>query len=98
MRGFFEHWNRVEGFESPTNGTEDPLANSFAQGGERVVIPFGFNLYLREGNAAGHRLSVELYYTVHEDLLDRSRPWTGPWSFPGNPCCSRVAFLTQRIL
>ena len=68
MRGFFEHWNRIEGFESRTNGAEDPLANSFAQGGERVVIPFGFNLYLREGNAAGHRLSVELYYTVHEDL------------------------------
>ena len=68
MRGFFEHWDRIEGFESRTNGAEDPLANSFAQGGERVVIPFGFNLFLREGNAAGHRLSVELYYTVHEDL------------------------------
>ena len=68
MRGFFEHWNRIEGVESRTNGLEDPLAESFFQGGERVVVPFGFNLYLREGNAAGHRLSVELYYTVHEDL------------------------------
>ena len=68
MRGFFEHWNRIEGSESRTNGLEDPLAESFFQGGERVVVPFGFNLYLREGSAAGHRLSVELYYTVHEDL------------------------------
>ena len=68
LRGFFEHWNRIEGSESRTNGAEDPLAESFFQGGERVVVPFGFNLYLREGNAAGHRLSVELYYTVHEDL------------------------------
>ena len=68
LRGFFERWNRIEGSESRTNGLEDPLAESFFQGGERVVIPFGFNLYLREGNAAGHRLSVELYYTVHEDL------------------------------
>ena len=68
LRGFFEHWNSVEGSDARTNGTEDPLANQFAQGGERVVIPFGFNLYLREGNAAGHRLLVEYYYTVHEDL------------------------------
>ena len=68
LRGFFERWNRIEGSESRTNGLEDPLAESFFQGGERVVIPFGFNLYLREGNAAGHRLSVELYYPVHEDL------------------------------
>ena len=68
LRGFWEHWNRIEGSESRTNGAEDPLANSFAQGGERIVIPFGINLYLREGNAAGHRLSIEYYATVHEDL------------------------------
>ena len=68
MGGFWEQWTRSEGSESRTNGAEDPLANSFAQGGERIVIPFGINLYLREGNAAGHRLSIEYYATVHEDL------------------------------
>jgi hypothetical protein len=26
------------------------------------------NLYLRDGRAAGHRLSIEFYYPVHEDL------------------------------
>ena len=68
IRGFFEHWGAIEGFESRTDGLADPLANPFAQGGERVVIPFGFNLYLREGTAAGQRLSIEFYYPVHEDL------------------------------
>jgi hypothetical protein len=54
------------------------MAKPFAQGGERVVIPFGINLYLREGAAAGHRPSIEFYYAVHEDLngpqmsIDRS--------------------------
>jgi hypothetical protein len=38
------------------------------KGGERVVVPFGLNLFLREGKAAGHRLSFEYYYPVHEDL------------------------------
>jgi hypothetical protein len=68
MRGLFEHWSTIEGSEARTNGAEDPLANSFAQGGERFVIPFGFSLYFREGAAMGHRLLVEWYYTVSEDL------------------------------
>jgi hypothetical protein len=68
MRGLYEHWSPIEGFEARTNGAEDPLANSFVQGGNRFVIPFGFSLFLREGTAAGHRLLVEWYYTVSEDL------------------------------
>ena len=68
IRGFFEHWGEIAGFESRTDGLADPLANPFLQAGERVVIPFGFNLFLREGTAAGHRLSIEFYYPVHEDL------------------------------
>ena len=67
-RGFFEHWGSIEGNDPQTNGAEDPLANPFAQGGERVVIPFGINIFLREGRATGHRLSLEYYYLVHEDL------------------------------
>ena len=26
------------------------------------------NLYFRDGMAAGHRLSIEYYYPIHEDL------------------------------
>lgn len=68
LRGFYENWGNITGFDARTDGSIDPLANPFAQGGERLIIPLGFNLYLREGNAAGHRLSIEFYYPVHEDL------------------------------
>ena len=47
---------------------EHVLANSFAQEGERVQIPFGISFFLREGPAEGHRLLLEWYYPVHEDL------------------------------
>jgi hypothetical protein len=68
MRALFEHWGEITGSELRTDGAADPLANPFAQGGERVVIPFGINFFLRQGKAAGHRLSLEYYYPVHEDL------------------------------
>ena len=68
MRGLFETWGDVSGSDPGTDGTIDPSANSFAQGGERVQIPFGISFFLREGPAEGHRLLLEWYYPVHEDL------------------------------
>ena len=68
LRGFYEHWGEITGSDARTDGAADPGANQFAQGGERVVIPFGLNLYFREGKMAGQRLSIEFYYPVHEDL------------------------------
>ena len=68
IRGVFENQSEVKGSDLRTDGSVDPLANPFAQGGERVFIPIGMNLYLRDGMAAGHRLSIEFYYPVHEDL------------------------------
>jgi len=68
MRGLFETWGDVSGSDPGTDGTIDPSANSFAQGGERVQIPFGISFFLREGPAEGHRLLLEWYYPIHEDL------------------------------
>ncbi len=68
MRGLFESWGDVSGSDPGTDGTIDPSANSFAQGGERVQIPFGISFFLREGPAEGHRLLLEWYYPIHEDL------------------------------
>ena len=68
IRGLFESWGKIDGSDRRTDPLIDPLANPFAQGGERVSVPFGFNLYFQEGNLAGHRLSIEYYYPVHEDL------------------------------
>ncbi len=68
MRGLYETWGDVRGSDPGTDGTSDPSANSFAQGGERFQIPFGISFFLREGPAAGHRLLFEWYYIIHQDL------------------------------
>ena len=68
MRGFYERWGDVSGSERGTDGASDPGANSFAQGGERFQIPLGVSIFFREGPAAGHRLLLEWYYPVHQDL------------------------------
>ena len=68
IRALYEKWDDVIGSEPGTDGSIDPGANSFAQGGERLQIPFGVNLFLREGPFGGHRLLLEWYYPVHQDL------------------------------
>jgi len=68
IRGVFENQAEIKGSEARTDGSADSLANPFAQGGERVLIPLGMNLYFRDGMAAEHRLSIEFYYPIHEDL------------------------------
>jgi hypothetical protein len=68
MRGLYETWGDVTGSDPGTDGAIDPGANSFFQGGERVQIPFGVNLFLRDGPFNGHRLLLEWYYLVHQDL------------------------------
>ena len=83
LRGLFEHQSDITGSDPRTDGLVDPLANSFAQGGERVSIPIGVNLYFRDGAVAGHRLSLEYYYPVHEDLngpqLSTERTLVASW-------------------
>ena len=68
VRALYETWGEVSGSDPGTDGTIDPGANSFAQGGERCQIPFGISFFMREGPAAGHRLLFEWYYAVHQDL------------------------------
>ena len=68
VRALYETVGETEGIEPLTDGLADPSANPFAQGGERVYIPCGVNLYFRDGMVAGHRIAFEWYYPVHEDL------------------------------
>ena len=67
-RVLYESIGETEGFDARTDGDMDPTANPFAQGGERVYVPFGVNLFFRDGAIGGHRLAVEWYYPVHQDL------------------------------
>ncbi len=67
-RLLYETVGEIEGVDPRTDGEIDPSANPFAQGGERVYIPFGVNLFFRDGGLDDHRLAVEWYYPVHQDL------------------------------
>ena len=83
MRGLYESWGDVEGAALETDGTQDPGHNSFAQGGERVQIPFGMNIFFRDGSLTRHRLMFEWYYPVHQDLngpqLVSNQRWVFSW-------------------
>jgi hypothetical protein len=68
IRGLFERQGDISGFDTRVDAVNNPLGSPLAQGGDRFFIPFGVNLYLREGRAAGHRLSLELYYPAHENM------------------------------
>ncbi len=82
-RVLYETEGEVEGVDPRTDGTVDPSANPFAQGGERTYIPFGVNLYFRDGAVRGHRIALEWYYPVHEDLngpqLSADRTLVASW-------------------
>ena len=67
-RVLYETVGETEGVEPRTDGTVDPSANPFAQGGDRVYLPLGANLFFRDGSVGGHRIAVEYYIPVHQDL------------------------------
>jgi hypothetical protein len=58
----------IQGVDPDLETLRDPgdLALSFA--GERVDLPLGVNLRMTEGPLAGHRLSLESVWTVHEEF------------------------------
>ena len=63
----------IEGFDPDLDPARDPGEWPISFAGTRVDIPVGLNLYMPEdGPWAGHRLSVELVFPVHESF-------DGPW-------------------
>jgi hypothetical protein len=63
----------IEGFDPTLDPSRDPGEWPISFAGTRVDIPVGLNLYMPEGGPwAGHRLSVELVFPVHESF-------DGPW-------------------
>lgn len=77
-------WGAIAGFDPSLDPQRDPgeLASSFK--GEHVDIPFGLNFLLPEGPLAGHRLGVEFFWNVHEDLegplLAADDGWVLSWT------------------
>lgn len=74
----WEVWDEVEGFDRETDPTTDPAFDPQFQGGDRLEVPFGFNLYFPDGILAGHRLLFEATVPVREDLdgPQLSRDWS----------------------
>jgi hypothetical protein len=62
----------IQGFDPALNPDRDPGELPISFGGKRVDLPVGVNLYMPEGSWAGHRISVEFNFPVHEDF-------EGPW-------------------
>jgi len=62
----------IQGFDPDLDPTRDPGEFPISFAGSRVDIPVGLNLYMPEGRWAGHRLSVEFVFPVHESF-------EGPW-------------------
>jgi len=79
-----QSWGAISGFDPSLDPQRDPgeLASSFE--GERVDIPLGLNLLLPEGPLAGHRLGVDFFWNVHEDvegpLLAADDGWVLSWT------------------
>lgn len=61
-------WGNIHGRDSAINPTMSPAADPDAQGGQRVDVGLGANLYVPGGMLKGQRLAVELLRPVYEDL------------------------------
>lgn len=70
-------WGPIGGADPDLVELRDPGERPQSFGGERVDFPVGVNLYMAEGKLAGHRLSVEYTWNLHEDL-------EGPWIASSN--------------
>lgn len=62
----------IEGFDPELEPARDPGEWPISFSGTRVDLPVGVNLYVPEGTWAGHRLSLEMIFPVHESF-------DGPW-------------------
>lgn len=60
-------WGTIQGLDAEQDPTRDPGEDPIFSGGERVDIPLGLNVWMPEGSLAGHRLSVEFIFPVHQD-------------------------------
>jgi hypothetical protein len=74
----YQNWKRIEGADPELDAVNsgwfddfdkafDPGYEAYWQGGSRMDIPVGINLYMPEGSRfAGHRLSLEYIYPVSQ--------------------------------
>jgi hypothetical protein len=61
-------WMDVQGADPALDPEETPAADPALQGGTRVEMPVGLNLYFPEGFLEGHRVGIEASMPVYENL------------------------------
>jgi hypothetical protein len=62
----------IQGFDPTLDPARDPGELPLSFGGTKIEMPVGLNLYMPDGGWAGHRMSVEFNFPVHESF-------DGPW-------------------
>lgn len=60
-------WGSIQGAPSDVDVGRDPGEDPVFTGGMRVDIPLGLNIYMPSGSLAGHRLSMEFAWPVHQE-------------------------------
>lgn len=78
-------WGDIDGKDPKLNPMVVPTADTNLQGGKRIDILAGLNLYPQNGASRGHRLSIEIGTPVYEDLdgPQMSSQWmlTAGWQY-----------------
>lgn len=68
VRLLARRWMNVEGADPLLDPMETPAAHPELQGGTRVEMPVGINVFFPEGLLQGHRVGIEASKPIYQDL------------------------------
>lgn len=68
LRLHARRWMNVEGADPLLDPLETPASHPELQGGTRVEMPVGVNVYFPEGFLSGHRVGIEASKPIYQDL------------------------------
>lgn len=65
----FVHWQgNPAGADPALDASQNPAANPFLQGGTRVDLPLGLNIFFADGALRGQRITMEYAIPIHQKL------------------------------
>jgi len=65
----WENWSHISGEDATLKPMGDPMNLGPLLAGQRAAMPLGVNFMMPDGSRfAGHRLSMEAVYTLHQDF------------------------------
>lgn len=63
-----ERWENIHGADRTLDPSDEPTKDPHIQGGKRIDLLFGINVYAPSGVLKGHRLAVEVGAPVYQSL------------------------------